>query len=168
MIIGIDNGTMSGGIVIMSDTGSIIAKRTLPYTRPRTRPEINIPEIIAWLKLETGDNTHRCSFIIEEPNNSKTASTAYAVASCFHSFRGLLEAKGWEWRRATPQAWQKSVLGKCRIGETKIKALIKAKELWPDENWRASSRCKIPHPGLVDAALIAHYGRTSLFTPKTS
>jgi hypothetical protein len=44
-------------------------------------------------------------------------------------------------------------------GESKKYALAKARELWTNETFYASPRCKTPHDGIVDAALIARYAR---------
>jgi len=69
----------------------------------------------------------------------------------------LFEAKGWEWLRVTPQSWQKAILGKVPKGDTKKYALAKAKATWSD-SFTKNARCKVPHEGLIDAALIALYG----------
>lgn len=57
-----------------------------------------------------------------------------------------------------PQQWQRDMLipGK---GDTKQRALVTAQRLWPGRDWRASERCRKPHEGIVDAALIAEWGR---------
>lgn len=44
-------------------------------------------------------------------------------------------------------------------GDTKPRALAKALQLWPGETFLASERCRVPHDGMIDAALIAEYGR---------
>jgi hypothetical protein len=59
-----------------------------------------------------------------------------------------------------PQAWQRVMLPNCAKGDTKPAALAKAKQLWPAETWLATNRSTKPHDGLVDAALIAEFGRT--------
>jgi len=157
--IGIDNG-ISGGLAAISDHhGLIIDMLPMPVTKHRSRNEINIRMVHLWLSEVTGGNLSNADYIIEEPNNSRTPSTAYSVASSFHSMRGFFETKLLRFSRITPQSWQKKMLGKVPAGETKAYALAKANELWPGELFRASSRCKTPHDGLVDAALIAAYGR---------
>jgi hypothetical protein len=157
--IGIDNG-ITGGMVALSDhPGPPIGMTTMPVQKHRTRNELDIRAIHFWLDDVTDGNIHDTTFIIEEPNNSRNASTAYSVASSFHSFRGFFEAKLLRFVRITPQSWQKHMLGKVPKGETKAHALAMARKLWSSETWMASPRCTTPHPGLVDAALIAEYGR---------
>jgi len=157
--IGIDNG-ISGGLVALSDhPGPPIATLAMPSARWRSRNEVDIRRVHIWLSEVCNGNLSNAIYAIEEPNNSRNAGTAYSVASSFHSFRGFFEAKILPFERITPQRWQKTMLGKVPTGETKTAALAKANELWPDETWLATPRSKTPHMGIVDAALIAEYGR---------
>lgn len=157
--IGIDNG-LTGGIVALSDhPGPPIDMMTMPWKQWRSRKEIDVRAIHLWLSNVCGGNLSNAVFLIEEPNNSRNASTAYSVASCFHSFRGFFDAKFVPFERITPQSWQRFMLGKVPKGETKAFALAKAREIWPGEKWLKTPRCSTPHEGLVDAALIAEYGR---------
>jgi len=159
IIIGIDNGISGGLVAISSFSGEILGMSTMPAKEWRSRNEVNIMSVIEWINNVTNDNSHDVLFIIEEPNNSKTPSTAYSVASSFHSLRGLFEAKGWEWLRVTPQSWQTRMLGKkIPKGKTKIYAKRKALELRPDEKFLPTKRHRTPHEGLIDAFLIALYG----------
>jgi hypothetical protein len=157
--IGIDNGTTTGGMVALSPTGAIIGMQVMPWTKHKSRKEIDILKVHQWIVQVTGMKEWAGRYIIEEPNNSRNASTAYSVASCFHALRGYFTTRNLEWARITPQSWQKYMLGKVPKGETKERALSKAHYLWPDEPFHASPRCKTAHEGLVDAALIAEYYR---------
>jgi len=157
IIIGIDNGISGGLVAISSFSGEILGMSTMPAKKWRSRNEVDIKAVKDWIYKLTSGNPHDVLFVIEEPNNSRNAGTAYSVASSFHSLRGLFEAKGLEWLRVTPQSWQKSILGKVTKGETKIFALEKAKATWSD-SFTKNARCKVPHEGLIDAALIALYG----------
>jgi len=158
MIIGIDNG-ISGALVAIGDCGSFIDSLAMPSVRWRNRNEICIDNVLLWLMGVTGGRLQHTKYVIEEPNNSRTPSTAYSVASSFHSLRGMFQARGCQFTRITPQSWQKAMLGKVPAGMTKEYALNKAKELWADETFHATARSKTPHLGIVDAALIAEYHR---------
>jgi len=159
VIIGIDNGISGALVAISSAHGSIIGMTTMPSVKHKSRNEVNVRAVHLWLSEVTGGNLSNADYVIEEPNNSRTPSTAYSVASSFHSLRGFFETKMLRYSRITPQSWQKYMLGKVPKGETKAYALAKANEIWPDERWLATPRCKTPHEGLVDAALIAFYAR---------
>ena len=161
MIIGIDNG-ISGAIVALGDCGSFIEAITMPSKRWRKRNEVDVREFHKWISYLTSGNLSNAEYVIEEPNNSRTPSTAYSVASSFHSIRGFFETKFLPFERITPQSWQKAMLGKVPAGKTKEYALSKAREIWPDEKYLATSRSYRPHAGIIDAALIAEYHRRKL------
>lgn len=61
----------------------------------------------------------------------------------------LVNASTW-----TKKIHQQAPRSKC----SKSKSLWIAKHVWPHENWLATERSKVPHDGLIDAALIALYG----------
>jgi hypothetical protein len=157
--IGIDNGVKSGALVALGQCGRFIEAITMPQNKHRSRNEVNIRAVHKWISDITNGNLSNAEYVIEEPNNSRTPSTAYSVASSFHSLRGFFDTKFLPFERITPQSWQKAMLGKVPAGKTKEYALNKARELWPDETFYATPRCKTPHQGIVDAALIAEYGR---------
>lgn len=159
IVVGIDNGISGGLVAISSHDSAIIGKLAMPSKKHRSRNEIDMDAIWNWMFKEHDFSLTRTLFVVEEPNNSRNASTAYSVASSFHSLRGVFVTLGFNWKRITPQSWQKSMLGKVPAGGTKDAATAKAREIWPLEKWLATSRCSKPHEGLIDAALIAEHAR---------
>lgn len=156
--IGIDNG-VSGAIAAISEShGAIVAMTPTPIKKSRKGNEVDMRAVYRWLS-ETLPGFQNGCFVIEEPNNAMTKSTAASMAGSFHAFRGFFEVKFLRWHRITPQAWQKKMLPGCAPGDTKPRAKAKAAELWPSESFIATDQCKVPHSGLIDAALIAEYGR---------
>lgn len=160
IVIGIDNGVSGGVCVLSGHHGLIVGCFPMPVQKVTSRTEVNVCDLV--LMLDKVDHKWRGGVVfIEEPNNSRTPSTAYSVAASFHAVRGMLDIYDVATVRITPQRWQRAMLGKVPTGQTKPAALAKARMLWPDETWLASPRCKVPHDGMVDAALIAEYGRKS-------
>ena len=157
MIIGIDNGVSTGALVAISESGPIIATLPMPCVMHRTRNEVDLYALREWLQT-LGDPTD-ATFVIEEPNNARNASTAYSMAACFHALRGYLTARRRIIQRITPQSWQKAMLGKVPKGLTKEYALKAAKSIWPNERFLKTARSHTPNAGVVDAALIAEYWR---------
>ena len=153
MIASIDNG-LTGGIVILSPLGQIIAKRVMP-TRKRDKNEVDIGTFRDWLVGATGDNLLACHFVIEEPCGSKSLNAAKSMASSFHAIRGALDWKGLSWEPIRARTWQKHF--GIEKNNTKESAFELAKSIWPDEDWLRSERCVNPHDGMVDAALIGKY-----------
>lgn len=160
--VGVDSG-ISGGIAALSPTpgAGIICMRPMPIQKTRKGNEVDIVAVWQFLEDELGvtHNAGRITLILEEPGGSKSAVAATSMAGSFHVLRAMCELKHFRHHRITPQAWQKPMLN-AKAGDTKPVALAKARSLWPNESWLATCKCRTPHTGLVDAALIAEYART--------
>lgn len=76
--------------------------------------------------------------------------------------RGMLSALHVPHTLVPPQTWQRKVLGNFPKGTSKAAAQQRAQQIWPAQDWRASERSRTPHTGLIDAALLAEYGRLTL------
>lgn len=154
--LGIDNG-ISGGLALVSEQGLMVYYTAMPTQQTRKGNEIDVRTLRLWL-----DDHHilpvNAVAVIEEPGGSKSAAAGASMAGSFHALRSLLELRGFRHARVTPQKWQKEILN-CGTGETKPVALQKAQTLWPEEQFLATERSKVPHTGIIDAALIAEYGR---------
>jgi crossover junction endodeoxyribonuclease RuvC len=83
----------------------------------------------------------------------------FTFGTGFGTLRGVLAALGIPYTEVPPQQWQKVLLAGIGKGDPKGAALLRAKQLWPALSFRATERSKVAHQGLVDAALIAEYGR---------
>lgn len=157
--IGYDNGLTGAMVAVANNPRSdILWKLPMPVQVSRKGNELDVTRI--WAEFLDMDFTlASVTFILEEPGGAKNAKAAVSMAASFHAVRGMLAAKCVRHIRITPQSWQKHLLPGCKSGDTKPRALALAKELWPDESFLASPRCRVAHDGMVDAALIAHYGR---------
>jgi hypothetical protein len=155
--IGIDNG-LTGGLVALSDhPGEPIAMMPMPTRGKAKGNEVDAKAVRDWIFALDGS---RLTIIIETPG--KHSPGAQALCSMWDSYgaiRAILECCEWRHHRIAPQSWQKVMLIGCAKGDTKPAALSKARQLWPAETWLASPRCTKPHDGMIDAALIAEYGR---------
>ncbi len=155
--LGIDNG-ISGGLAMVSQVGVLKHLCTMPIQRTKKGNEVNVRLVKQWM-IDSLCDHDSVDIIIEEPAGSRFPKMASSMAGSFHAIRATIEVIGYRYERITPQAWQKFMLGKIPQGQTKIAALTKARSLWPTETWLENLKCKKPHDGLVDAALIAEFGR---------
>jgi len=158
--IGIDNG-LTGALVAISDhPGAPISTAVMPTRGKSKGDEVDAWAVMHWITVQF--NADHVTVILETPG--KHSPGAQALCSMWDSYgaiRGVLESKLIRHHRITPQAWQKAMLPGCAKGDTKPAALAKARQLWPDESWLATPRSTTPHTGIIDAALIAEYGRIS-------
>ena len=154
--IGYDNGVSGAACAISDHDGSVISYTPMPVKRGRNANEVDVRALWEWLSVTTAERPHDALHVIEEPGGSKSASAAKSMAGSFHALRAMVELKSLPWERITPQKWQKEMIpGK---GDTKNRAKARAMERWPDETF-ILPRCRVPHNGVIDAALIAEYAR---------
>ena len=156
--IGIDNGLKGALTAVSAHSGLIIERCVMPVQGKAKGDEVDCRAVTDWL-------SDICAFdcmsvLLETPGKHSPGTNALcSMWDSYGSIRSILETRGIRHHRIAPQTWQSSMLGKIAKGHTKPAALSKARQLWPQENFFASSRCRTPHDGIIDAALIAEYGR---------
>lgn len=122
--------------------------------------EIDACAVKDWIEALQARFDMTADVILETPG--KFSKGVQAISSMWDSYgalRAVCEVMGLRHHRITPQQWQKVMLVGCKKGDTKPAALQRAKQLWPDEDFLPTARSSKPHEGLIDAALIAEYGR---------
>ncbi len=154
-IVGIDPG-LTGGIVCLSPYRGI----RLKYIMEKQEGFINLQMIIVTLGLLSTKNT---KVYLEKVHSmpKQGVASSFKFGRIYGAIEGLLIARGFEYELVTPQKWQKEVhtVDKKEVPNPKERSLLAVQKLFPKEDLRASDRCKIQHKGLVDALLIAEYGR---------
>lgn len=155
MIIGIDNG-LDGGLCALSQPhGLIIDKMAMPTFERSGKREIDTKAIHTWIR---NLNTEPLIAIEEPLKHAKSSQAMRSMGISYGKILGMCESHDWTVLPIQVKDWQKAMLGKkLTSGSTKSAALQKAGQLWPDECWLQSARCRTPHDGMVDAALIAAY-----------
>jgi len=173
-IVGIDNCATGGVVAISSWTGKIISahpmpgmvvvRKGLPHSRcipARLDKRFNEVDSYRLLKLLTEIDSPRKIIVFFEdcPDHANQSSTMRSMAISAGRILSVLEIAGIKYERVLPRTWQPVMLGKVKKGETKAAALARANDIWPGHDWRKTPRCTTAHDGMVDAALIAEYGR---------
>ena len=177
MIIGIDNG-LDGGIVAISTIAGLppIAKHVMPTrhvhyaarktTEAKTMREIDVRALVTIL-CSLNCNLEETTVYFEHcPFHADRADVMRSMALSAGKILAVLEAKRFKTVRVLSFDWHPVIIGKIPKGQTKAMALSKVRSLWPDEEWYATGKSTVPHTGLVDAALIAEYGRRKEENPK--
>jgi hypothetical protein len=172
-ILGIDNGITGAITAISLQTGQILCKFNMPFLtntiRNKAGKKRNISEIDGLALREiimSIDNPEKMVVGLERcPDHANQASTmrsmAHSEATIYNAvlFCGIPRDKVF---RIPSNVWQTDILGKMKKGETKLRAEIEARKLWPDENFLASDysgKGKAPSPDIIDSALIAVWVR---------
>jgi crossover junction endodeoxyribonuclease RuvC len=155
MILGIDPG-LNGGLVFLQGEGKAIDGRVMPVIGGR---------IDAWaLDVTFRDVARRGgvrAFLEMASSRPKQGvSSVFKFGEGFGLLQGLLVAHQIPFTLVTPQKWTKEMhQGIGGEMDPKKKSLIAVQRLFPGVDLRKSERCRVPHDGLVDALLIAEFGR---------
>lgn len=144
-ILGIDPGK-TGGILAMDSRGDIMAMHPDPVAQ-------TLLKVIAEFKpshvfLEKAQAM---------PKNGAVSMFNYGQG--FGEYIGVLIALQVPFTLIPPAMWAKrAFIGVPASLKGKDRAALAVSRKWPCIDFRASPKCKKPHEGLVDAALIADYG----------
>tara|TARA_Y100000296_G_C5180060_1_gene263680 strand:- start:15319 stop:15828 length:510 start_codon:yes stop_codon:yes gene_type:complete len=163
--LGIDFGS-KGGLTLL-EGNQIIMKTAMPYKDGKT----DIPKLLSF-----------CTDIMSEVDLSNlkiygeklhaifgsSAKATFSFGKVYGETIGVIESVLGEIELVRAVDWQKEIFKAYEIKEvkknnsnrrdTKTMALHAALTVWPNEDWRASSRHRIVHDGIIDSALIALYG----------
>lgn len=164
MHIGIDPD-LNGALVALSDLPGLepIAILRMPTMQVEGKPQMNTRAIVQWiLDNYAKDDTH--VWLEKCPKYATRLATMRSQGIQYGRFIGIFEARfphmivhrvrcGQELA-----GWQRQMLGTFTAETSKERALEVAKEIWPDMAWPADKHGK-PRPGVIDAALIAEWGR---------
>src|SRR5690554_174431 len=161
--IGIDPGA-KGGIVALRGNEIIMSIAT-----PEKGGDMDVEAILFEV------TRYPDAIIIIEDVHSIFGSSAKANFSFGRNvgqLNAILQLSGLRYHYVPPKTWQKEIWTnvdklykpkkpnqKNASVDTKKTSLNTALRLFPGHDFRKSERSKIPHDGIVDASLIAEYGR---------
>ena len=161
--VGIDCG-LDGGIASVDANGQLKHTLIMP-TVPRGKGrQINLQGMAAMIKSLSEADRHY-TFIVENPGaHAPSAAGLRSMTYSFAVVETLLAAYGLKYHVVLSQKWQKTFWSKPKMPKgqkfnTKAAALNVANQIFPGEQWLKSDRCTKPHDGMIDAALLAEYGR---------
>jgi hypothetical protein len=170
LVLGIDPGN-KGAFVWVDKKGNIIKKVVMPLLKDKkkttrkgkvnttTKISLDIRTIYALL-VENKDKTKSC--FIEKaqvfPGQGGVSNFNYGYGNGV--LVALLTVSGYDFTLVPPKTWT-SVLHApvAFIKDAKQKSKMIALKLKPESTYIYGTRSKIPHEGIIDAFLIAEYGR---------
>ena len=175
MIIGIDVGK-NGAIVLLSDKKEVVDTLVTPTRNNEIDLEMFISELRYWLSLI--GRTNIVAYIEDvHAIYGCSAGSTFNFGQAFMMAKAVVASLDIPYVLVQPKKWQaemfegideirKPSTRKNKKGEgikggrdTKAMALMAATKLFPDVDLTATARSTKPHDGIVDALLIAEYGR---------
>ena len=157
-LVGIDPG-LNGGIVSIDMDGQIIFKWTMPIIDSgKSKREIDLVALRGIF-----DEVKEAKMVFIEKVGAmpgQGVSSMFKFGKVFGYLEAMIAAFQMPYIMVTPQQWSKEMhFGLSRDLKPKDRSLLVLNRLYPKIDLRATERSKKPHDGLLDALLIAEYGR---------
>jgi len=156
---GIDNGL--DGAIVVNINGVIENRWIMPTLKLGKGRKVDVLAIRDIISSWAFDNL---AVLIERPAGSQSVKPAVSMAQSFCTIETYMILNSVKYLDITAMSWQKTYWTRPKMAkgdkfDTKAAALVAANKIWPSTDWRKNDRCRVPHDGIVDAALIAEYGR---------
>lgn len=158
MYLGVDNG-LSGALALLSSSGTPVWDLPMPVVKRGKNNELDIAELHRkFLELREVPNV---TVVIEGPAKFSPGKMALcSMHQCYGTLMGIIGVLGFRTHVITaPRTWQKEFWSVTGGYDTKVEALRVARMLWPQDTFLRTPKCSKPDTGIVDARLIAEYGR---------
>ena len=161
LYIGIDPG-LDGGVVVLDGDGSITMAGTMPTRKLVKGRRTDVEQLHEM--LVDGWGSCRKAAILEDPGgHAPSAAGLRSMSMSFATVETILRLGGTPYHIVNPKTWQSAFWKRPKLPkgtkyDTKAAALEAARRIWPSEDWTVG-RGRKPHDGLIDAALIAEWGR---------
>jgi hypothetical protein len=153
-ILGIDPG-LNGGLALITEDG--IVTETIPTIGAEKGKTILIPALKNWLLEQKIDHAYLESV---HAIFGASAGSTFKFGVVLGIIQGILSACGISFEMVDPKVWtremHRGVVGKLK---SKQKSEIAVSRLFPNVDLKESPRCTRIHDGMMDALLIAEYGR---------
>ena len=117
-----------------------------------------VASILANMKL--GEGIKHCILEKSQAMPKQGVSSTFKFGRNFGIIEGTLSALGIPFTLVRPTEWCKVIHeGTKAGGDPKARSRMAVSRLFPNVDLKASDRCRIQHEGMVDAILLAEYGR---------
>ena len=157
VFLGIDPG-LGGGLALLRDEGP-----TAAHVMPTLGAgQLDVTRLVAIIQALRGTTAHA---VVEKVHSmpKQGVASSFKFGRVVGVVEGILAALYVPTTFVTPQMWQKVMhAGIERSLGPKERSQLAVDRLFPTLDLRATPRCKKTHSGLVDALLIAEWGRRSL------
>ena len=166
LYIGIDPGK-KGGIVAISNQG-MVGKWIIPLIGD------NVDAEAIWVILNGLKERYNPTLILEDVHSlfGMSASTNFSMGHTLGILDGIIAVAKVKLSRVAPKTWQKEIWENNDMEykpiksdqkkpsiDTKLTSMKAAHRLYPNEDFRATTRSKNDWDGLTDACCLAEYGR---------
>ena len=164
VFVGIDVG-LSGGIVAIDSSGKILKMLVIPTVfEQKGKKVIDLPTV-RYLVSEMSVVYPEAHYFIEKVSSMPGPGVAsvFKFGRCYGHIEAMVAAFGLQYDLVPPVTWAKVMhKGMDKKMKPKDRSLLVLKRNYPGIDLTATPRSTKPHEGLMDALLIAEYGRRTL------
>ena len=159
MIVGIDPG-LSGAIAAITNNGTVAVCCLAPVIqikdKKKVKHEIDIGGFVKVLQgIKDIDAIEHVYLEKVSAMPGQGVTSMFNFGMSYGIVKGILGTLGLSYTLVHPKTWQKEVLKDMPPGSAEAVAV----RMFPNTNFLPTARCTKRHDGLIDAVLIAEYGR---------
>lgn len=153
--IGCDNG-LDGALCALQEN-EILKKIVMPTIFiSKSKRDYDIYNIIAFFtSFKNPFVTIEKAQALPGPGNVQM----FSLGKGYGIIIGIISTLGFPYQIVHPKTWQTKLFKDIDKSDTKKASIYIAKRLFPNEDFKATIRCKKDHDGLSDSALLAYYGQ---------
>ncbi len=157
---GIDPG-LGGGVAILHPKDGILLE-PMPIIEVEGKNKIDIKELNRFISSHARDI--RICYLEQVPIMGKNGSIAlFKLGQAYGIAQGVVVSNDIHLVEVRPQAWMKIMHAKVSQKiDSKERSRMVFSKLFPHVDARRNVRCTTPDMGMVEAALIADYGRRDI------
>lgn len=154
--IGIDPG-LKGALCAVDEKGQIVKMDVMPVNEDGIDPV----GIKAWLHtaLTVWGPTVKVALEKAQAMPGQGGVSMFNYGAGYGAIRAVLACLQFPTTLVRPQTWTKVMHQGTDGGDAKDRSRVAALRLWPGQDWKATTRCKVAHDGQIDASLIAEWCR---------
>ena len=169
MILGIDPG-ITGAIALVSLKKEVEGLWPVPRSKESFINLFELSCLISNARLIAKSKGESVIAYLEKVNAmpGQGVCSMFTFGRAFGAIEGILSAQDVPYVYVTPRRWSKAFHEGISGCDPKEKSAIAVSRIFPNADLRATPRCKTPHKGIIDALLIAEYGRLETLAAKLS
>lgn len=151
--LGVDPG-LDGGLALVSQRDGVLLE-----VMPTIGSELDF-HLLAKILKDWAPDIRKAYLEHVHAMPKQGVASMFKFGKVFGGVQGVLATLGIPFELVRPQAWQKVMhQGTPASANTKDRSRLAFARLFPGVNALASDRSRVPHDGMVEAALMAEYGR---------
>lgn len=147
-----------GGMSLPGDVPEAILFRDFLIPAPSRGRQYDHGRLAEALRTFVGDFVDPLVVLEQGRGQPGASSSSLAIGVGFGLLLGIIAANRWKVVIVQPATWHRKLFGKNAAGDPKARAAAFVRDRYPLADPTCLGRFRKPHPGVIDALCLAHYG----------